>query len=143
MKVEYMMQNPVLSMEESPLQHSIALSKCISHDVFLKLENVLPTNSFKIRGMTRICSKVRWIFGLLKNQFYSQTVWFNFKRAAAGYKKFITFSGGNAGISLAYVAAQMNIECHVMVPSFVSERITNRMKSLGAVVQVFVIVINL
>lgn len=61
---------------------------------------------------------------------------FLIKRAAAGYKKFISFSGGNAGISLAYVASQMNIPCHVMVPSFVSERITNRMKSLGAVVQV-------
>lgn len=115
-KIKYfciMQQSQALTLE-SPLQHSIPLSKCISHDVFLKLENVLPTNSFKIRGMTRICSK----------------------RAAAGYKKFTSFSGGNAGISLAYVASQMNIPCHVMVPSFVSERITNRMKSLGAVVQV-------
>ncbi|XP_037048970.1 L-serine dehydratase/L-threonine deaminase-like [Bradysia coprophila] len=106
------MQNQVLSIE-SPLQHSIPLSKCISHDVFLKLENVQPTNSFKIRGMTRMCSK----------------------RRDAGYKKFISFSGGNAGISLAYVASQMNIPCHIIVPSFVSERITNRMKSLGAVVE--------
>ncbi|XP_037043687.1 L-serine dehydratase/L-threonine deaminase-like [Bradysia coprophila] len=57
------------------------------------------------------------------------------KRRDAGYKKFISFSGGNAGISLAYVASQMNIPCHIIVPSFVSERITNRMKSLGAVVE--------
>lgn len=58
------------------------------------------------------------------------------KRAEQGYKKFISFSGGNAGISLAYVASQMNIPCHVMVPAFVSERIVNRMKSFGATVEV-------
>lgn len=58
------------------------------------------------------------------------------KRAEAGYKMFITFSGGNAGISLAYVAWQLNIPCHIVVPAFVSDRITNRMKSLGAIVQV-------
>lgn len=60
------------------------------------------------------------------------------KRAetGTGCKKFITFSGGNAGVSMTYVASQMNIASHVMVPSFVSERITNRMRSYGAVVQV-------
>jgi len=106
------MKQPALSIE-SPLQYSLALSKYISHDVYLKMENVQPTNSFKIRGMTIMCKK----------------------RAEQGYKKFITFSGGNAGISLAYVASQMNISCHIFVPAFVSERIINRMKSLGAIVQ--------
>ncbi|OXA50993.1 Serine dehydratase-like [Folsomia candida] len=98
-----------ISSIESPLIYSRPLSKCISQDVFLKLENVQPTNSFKIRGMSRVCKQ----------------------KAEEGFKGFVTFSGGNAGIALAYAANEMGMQCHIILPSFVSPRVMGRMAEDG------------
>jgi L-serine/L-threonine ammonia-lyase len=48
----------------------------------------------------------------------------------------VTFSGGNAGIALAYIGKSMGMSCHIFLPSFVSPRILERMKGLGAQIQV-------
>jgi len=48
----------------------------------------------------------------------------------------VTFSGGNAGISLAYVASKLKTPCHIFVSAIVSERLVKRMKLFGAVVHV-------
>jgi len=55
---------------------------------------------------------------------------------AEGSKAFVSFSGGNAGIALAYVAKQLGVPCHLFLPSFVSNRIIERMRQFGAHIQV-------
>jgi L-serine/L-threonine ammonia-lyase len=95
---------------KTPLVLSKPLSNLIRRDVYLKLENVQLCNSFKIRGISRLCQK----------------------RIEQGAKGFVIFSGGNAGITLAYTAALFKVPCYIVVPSFVSARILDRMRSYGA-----------
>ena len=47
---------------ETPLLLSTCLSNRFGYDVYLKLENVQPAGSFKIRGIGNRCKKVRTIF---------------------------------------------------------------------------------
>lgn len=58
------------------------------------------------------------------------------QKAEEGFKGFVTFSGGNAGIALAYAANEMGMQCHIILPSFVSPRVMGRMAELGANIQV-------
>merc|ERR1711892_472216 len=66
----------------TPLIPSSALSTLAGRDVFLKLENVQPSGSFKIRGIGRTMQEA------VKN----------------GAKQFVGSSGGNAGMAMAVVA---------------------------------------
>lgn len=42
----------------SPVLESLPLSKAAGTNVYMKLENVQPTGSFKIRGIGRLCQEV-------------------------------------------------------------------------------------
>ncbi|KFV77395.1 Serine dehydratase-like, partial [Dryobates pubescens] len=48
----------------SPLLESLPLSKAAGTKVYMKLENVQPTGSFKIRGIGHLCQEVRGNAGL-------------------------------------------------------------------------------
>jgi threonine dehydratase len=93
-------QNAQLSIEpyakRTPLIKSEALSRLISANVYLKLENQQVTNSFKVRGVMNL------LLHLTSEQ----------KKQGV-----ITTSAGNHGQALAFGAQQMGFQAKVVVPA--------------------------
>ncbi|WP_058048619.1 pyridoxal-phosphate dependent enzyme [Janthinobacterium sp. Ant5-2-1] len=85
---------------ETPLLNSRALSLHSERAIWLKLEALQPPGSFKIRGIGLACEEY----------------------ARRGASRFISSSGGNAGIAVAYAGRQLNIPVIVVVPETTSER---------------------
>lgn len=79
---------------ETPLLESRALSLCSDRTILLKLEAVQPTGSFKIRGIGLACRE----------------------HAHRGATRFISSSGGNAGIAVAYAGRCLSVPVVVVVP---------------------------
>jgi L-serine/L-threonine ammonia-lyase len=63
---------------ETPLIESLSLAQKVKGRVWLKMEALQPTGSFKLRGIGWACQK-----------YFSE-----------GAKRFISSSGGNAGIAV-------------------------------------------
>ena len=85
---------------ETPLIESIPLSRKVKGNVWLKMEALQPTGSFKIRGIGQAC------------QHY----------LSKGAKRFISSSGGNAGIAVAYSGRKLGAPVTVVVPETTTER---------------------
>jgi L-serine/L-threonine ammonia-lyase len=85
---------------ETPLIESRALSMLAGRDVWLKLEAVQPPGSFKIRGIGLACQEY----------------------LRRGATRFISSSGGNAGIAVAYAGRHLSVPVVVVVPETTSER---------------------
>lgn len=79
---------------ETPLLESHALGLAAGQSVWLKLEALQPTGSFKIRGIGLACEEY----------------------ARNGKRRFISSSGGNAGIAVAYAGRRLSIPVTVVVP---------------------------
>jgi L-serine/L-threonine ammonia-lyase len=84
---------------ETPLFESQALSKVSGRPIWLKLEAVQPPGSFKIRGIGLACQEY----------------------ARRGARRFISSSGGNAGIAVAYAGRKLGMPVVVVVPETTSE----------------------
>jgi threonine dehydratase len=80
-------------------------------DIRLKLENLQPTNSYKVRGAVNAVA-------LLTDAARRQGVW--------------TISAGNAGQGVAYAARQAGVPCSVVVIETAPRAKIERMKALGA-----------
>jgi len=80
--------------------------------VLLKLENLQPCGSFKLRGIQALCN-----LGLRQG----------FKK-----KHFISSSGGNAGLATAYCGKKMGIKTTVVVPKSTPLWAINKIKEQGA-----------
>ena len=91
---------------ETPLAHSLPLSMISHKHVWLKYEALQPSGSFKLRGIGALCEAY----------------------ATQGKTRFISSSGGNAGIAVAYTGRQLGIPVTVVVP----ETTTARAKALIA-----------
>lgn len=78
----------------------------LQRSILLKLDNVQPSGSFKIRGLGHLC----------------QVAWGN------GARHFIGSSGGNAGAALAYAGEQLGAKVTVVVPSTTPEFMRSRIK---------------
>ena len=85
---------------ETPLLNSRALSLHSDRAIWLKLEALQPPGSFKIRGIGLACEEY----------------------ARRGASRFISSSGGNAGIAVAYAGRQLGIPVIVVVPETTSAR---------------------
>ncbi|MBM7572597.1 hydroxyectoine utilization dehydratase EutB [Aquibacillus albus] len=101
--------------EKTPLIYSYPLSKLTNTPIYLKLENMHETGSFKIRGAANK------ILSLSESQQ---------KKGVA------TFSTGNHGIAVAYVAKKLGIPATVCISNRVPEVKVNRLRDLGARVEV-------
>lgn len=98
------------------LYHTTPIIKSKSiQGLFYKMECDQPSMSFKLRGMEELCR-----FHLEK-----------------GVKSFVASSGGNAGYSLAYVGQKLGLEISVIVPSTTSSFMIDKIKRLGAKVEIF------
>lgn len=84
----------------TPLLESRPLSIISGHTVWLKMEALQPSGSFKLRGISFACLAYH-------------------KRGAT---RFISSSGGNAGIAVAYVGRRINIPVTVVVPKTTSHQ---------------------
>ncbi len=80
-------------------------------EIWLKLENLQPTNSYKIRGAVNALA-------LLSQEQRSKGVW--------------TISAGNAGQGVAYAARQLKIDCTVVAIKTAPQTKLDRMRALGA-----------
>ncbi|NXI46223.1 SDSL protein, partial [Galbula dea] len=98
----------------SPALESLPLSKAAGTKVYMKLENVQPTGSFKIRGIGHLCQEA----------------------AKKGCQHFVCSSGGNAGLAAAYAAKKLGLPITVVVPSTTIPATVRKMEELGAEVEV-------
>ena len=85
---------------ETPLIESRALSALLGRPVWLKLENTQPSGSFKLRGIGHAC---QW----------------HVRHGATG---FVSSSGGNAGLAVAYAGRKLGVPVTVVVPETATER---------------------
>ena len=85
---------------ETPLIESIPLSQRLEGNVWLKMEALQPSGSFKLRGIGHACQKY----------------------VSEGAKMFISSSGGNAGIAVAYSGRKLGVPVTVIVPKTTSKR---------------------
>lgn len=85
---------------KTPLVESQSLSLHAGRSIWLKLEALQPSGSFKLRGVGLACE--------------------THKRHGA--KRFLSSSGGNAGLAVAYVGRQLGIPVVVVVPETTTEK---------------------
>jgi L-serine/L-threonine ammonia-lyase len=85
---------------ETALVESRPLSFIAERSVWLKLEALQPPGSFKIRGIGHACEAYR----------------------AQGARRFVSSSGGNAGLAVAYAGRRLGVPVTVVVPETTTER---------------------
>ena len=100
---------------ETPLIESRPLSSHAGRSVLLKLEAVQPPGSFKIRGLGFACQDY----------------------ARRGARRFISSSGGNAGIAVAYAGRHLSMPVVVVVPETTSEKARALIRQEGAQLLVY------
>ncbi len=98
----------------TPLVESPSVSARWKKRVLLKLENLQPTGSFKIRGIGLLCQMGQ----------------------KDGIKYFVSSSGGNAGLAAAYAAKALNVPITVWVPTTTPPEFRKRIEAEGAEIKV-------
>ncbi|WP_194788394.1 pyridoxal-phosphate dependent enzyme [Pseudomonas sp. UFMG81] len=84
----------------TPLIESRPLSLSAGRPVWLKLEALQPCGSFKLRGVGHACEV----------------------HHAQGARHFVSSSGGNAGLAVAYAGRKLGVPVTVVVPETTTER---------------------
>lgn len=99
---------------ETPLVLSGPLSLAAGRAVWLKLDAMQPPGSFKLRGIGLACETHR----------------------ARGARRFVTSSGGNAGLAVAYAGRRLGVPVAVIVPASTTDTAIALLKREGADVTV-------
>ncbi|MCV9940383.1 pyridoxal-phosphate dependent enzyme [Boseaceae bacterium BT-24-1] len=94
----------------TPAYCSSALSRTSGRKVWLKLESLQPTGSFKLRGIGLACQR----------------------HASSGVDRFVSSSGGNAGIAAAYAGRELGIPVTVVVPETTPARARRLISDMSA-----------
>lgn len=84
----------------TPCIESRPLSSAAERSVFVKLDALQPSGSFKIRGIGLLCEE----------------------HASRGAQRFISSSGGNAGLAVAYAGRMLKVPVVVVVPESTTSR---------------------
>lgn len=95
---------------DTPLVESHPLSLAAGRRIWLKLDALQPPGSFKIRGIGRACEV----------------------HHARGAGRFITSSGGNAGLAVAYAGRRLAVPVLVVVPETTTETAIALLRREGA-----------
>lgn len=98
----------------TPLLESRALAAIAGTTVLLKMDALQPSGSFKLRGIGAACEH----------------------HARQGKRRFVSSSGGNAGIAVAYAGRRLGIPVSVFVPETTSETAKTLIRAEGAEVLV-------
>lgn len=99
---------------QTPYIRSQIASRRLGKHIRLKLEALQPSGSFKLRGIGAVCEA----------------------RHAAGARRFVSSSGGNAGIAVAYCGRELGVPVLVAVPETASARARALIRAEGAEVVV-------
>ena len=94
----------------TPLIKSLPLSELTGSNIWLKLDAMQPSGSFKLRGMG---AKARM-------------------EVANGAKKFVSSSGGNAGLGVAWAGMELGIPVSVYVPETTRKATIDQLRLCGA-----------
>jgi len=86
------------------------MSRIIGRRVWLKMENMQPGGSFKIRGIGRTMQEA----------------------VAAGVTRFIGSSGGNAGMAMAVAAKGLSVPVTIYIPKSTKQFMVDKLKNFGA-----------
>jgi threonine dehydratase len=97
----------------TPVRHSSWLSEASGANVFLKLETLQPTFSYKVRGATNAVLKLD-------------------ERSAGKTTSLVTASAGNHGRALAHAAAAAGMPLTVYVPEHAPRTKIDAIRALGA-----------
>lgn len=95
---------------ETPLVESRPLGRAAGCRVWLKLEPLQPSGSFKLRGIGLACETYH----------------------ARGVRRFVSSSGGNAGLAVAYAGRKLAVPVTVVVPETTSARAMELLRLDGA-----------
>ncbi|KAI1154319.1 tryptophan synthase beta subunit-like PLP-dependent enzyme [Nemania diffusa] len=98
---------------ETPCIPSAELSRAAGCNIYLKLENLQPSGSFKSRGIGAMMSRA-------------------LASSKTGRAHFYCSSGGNAGLACAEAARALKQPCDVHVSAPTPDHVLARLKSLGA-----------
>lgn len=94
----------------TPLVPSQVLSTRAGRQILLKLDNLQPAGSFKIRGHGHLCVTA----------------------ASNGVRHFISSSGGNAGAAVAHAGQALGVPVTIVVPSSTPEFMISRLRACDA-----------
>jgi L-serine/L-threonine ammonia-lyase len=95
---------------DTPLLHSMPLSRAAGRSVALKMDALQPCGSFKLRGVGAACEY----------------------HARHGKRRFVSSSGGNAGIAVAYAGKALSLPVSVFVPETTTELAKALIRDQGA-----------
>ncbi|KAF2034690.1 tryptophan synthase beta subunit-like PLP-dependent enzyme [Setomelanomma holmii] len=99
---------------ETPLRESYALSEAAGCRIFLKLENLQPSGSFKSRGIGNYILR-------------------RLEELPRGSKPHIfASSGGNAGLAAVHSARALGLQCTVVVPTATALLMVTKLRAAGA-----------
>jgi len=94
----------------TPLLRHAPLSAALGKNVVLKMENLQPSGSFKLRGIGTMCQRA----------------------AENGAGHFVCPSGGNAGFAAAVAGAALRIRTTILVPQTTHESVRQKIRDIGA-----------
>lgn len=94
----------------TPILRSHPLSQLNDCNIYLKMETLQTSGSFKDRGIGKLCN------------YYAEK----------GIKGLVSSSGGNAGIAVAFAGRRLGLDIKVIVPQNTVPLTINKMKSEGA-----------
>lgn len=100
---------------KTPLLESLPLSSIWDGEVYLKMEALQPSGSFKIRGIGNLCA--------------------HYAREGKA-KCFLASSSGNAGLAVAYSGRKLGVPVKVVVPKITPKVMLEKLKAEGAQVTV-------
>eukprot|EP00040_Diaphanoeca_grandis_P011002 m.56320 g.56320 ORF g.56320 m.56320 type:complete len:322 (-) comp22231_c0_seq1:6-971(-) len=94
----------------TPCFKSVPLSKRMNANVFVKMDCMQPSGSFKLRGIGRVVENA----------------------IAQGCTHIVSSSGGNAGLATAYAARELGVKATVVVPTSTPDMIKGLLEDYGA-----------
>ncbi len=94
----------------TPLLAHRQLSTQLNKSVWLKMENMQPSGSFKMRGLGSLCQRAK----------------------QRGATHFVCPSGGNAGFAAAMSGAALGVKTTILVPESTSQNVREAIEALGA-----------
>ncbi|RZI44584.1 pyridoxal-phosphate dependent enzyme [Herbaspirillum sp. HC18] len=94
----------------TPLLRHDGLSAALGKRVLLKMENLQPSGSFKLRGIGLMCQRA----------------------AQDGARHFVCPSGGNAGFAAAVAGAALGVRTTILVPQTTHESVRQKIRDIGA-----------
>ena len=92
-----------------PLILSHPLSERIGKKVYLKMDCLQPTGSFKVRGVGHACQKA----------------------LVGGYDKLVSSSGGNAGLATAHCGNVLGMDTTVCLPTTATSEVKRKIQKVG------------